>query len=530
MLRVQTIGRTAGRSILAAAAYRSGSSLADKRLGVDFDFSAKGEGVAHTAIVAPENSPPEFLGREALWNAVDAADSRKDSIPAREILVALPHELNDEQRRELVEAFARDSLAGRGMIADIAIHRPGGEGDERNHHAHILVTTRNVEPAGFTSKNRDWQSPEFVVAVRHEWADVQNRYLGRHAPEVGKVSEKTLAEQGLERAPTRHKGPDVTAMERRGYKTDRGEDNRDIEAENRGRQREARRLDKDVADAFDAKKWTPRATDQIIKDMEAARASMGRQRDTWQREHDAVVAPRPPSVRKLEADLTSKEAQAHRKAVQDEERVKTQAHANGLSVKQIAQWHTNPSQALLRSLHAWHADLDRIASARRETERTQCELDERRAWTKSEAGRAHIQNVRQPDIDAAKAANTERRTLERKIKRLDKRIDEAGQAILDTKVAKRLGYERLRVPAEIPKVPGEGAANARRYFRFMATEARVALAASPAPERTAALDFVRGLAPGAPVPGVQRAAPKLTPTLSPTGRVGPSKGPDLPDF
>ena len=528
-LRVQTIGRSEGRSVLAAAAYRSGSSLADNRLGMEFDFSGKREGVAHTAIIAPENTPPEFLDREALWNAADAADRRKDSVPAREILVALPHELNDEQRRDLVREFARDSLAGRGMIADIAIHRPGGEGDDRNHHAHILVTTRNVEPSGFTTKNSDWHERKFVVDVRHEWADVQNRYLKRHAPEVAKVSEKSLAEQGVDREPTQHKGPDVTAMERRGERTDRGENNRDIEAQNKAGERVDRRLDKEVVDTWQARKWVQRPTDDVIKEMEVTRASMSRQRDAWERERDAVEAPRPPSIRKLEADLTRKEAAAHRRALEDEERVKTQARSNGLSAKRIAQWHTNPSQALMKSLVSWHADLDRVAAARRETERARRELDERRAWTKSEPGRARIQNLRQPGIDAAKAAKTHRRTLDRKIKRMDKRIEDADEDILRTKVVRRLGHERLRVPADLPTAAGRGGANAKRYFRFMATEARIAYDKAPEAAVNDLRKILRGLTLGAPVPSARPAATTPTPSLPPLSG-GASKAPDLPDF
>ncbi|PMY30973.1 MobA/MobL family protein, partial [Pseudomonas sp. FW306-2-2C-D06C] len=79
-----------------------------------------------------------------LWNAAEAAELRKDGVPARELLVALPHELDFEQRRELVRAFVDEHLVAKGMIADVAMHKPGKEGDQRNFHAHILVTTRRV--------------------------------------------------------------------------------------------------------------------------------------------------------------------------------------------------------------------------------------------------------------------------------------------------------------------------------------------------------------------------------------------------
>jgi hypothetical protein len=301
---------------------------------------------------------------------------------------------------------------------------------------------------------------------------------------------------------------------------DRGENNRDIQAENAGREREARRLDKQVADDFDAKTWTERPTDQIIREMEASRAGLALQRDAWRLERDAIAAPKVVSVREVEADLTRKEAGAHRRALQREEEAKARAAANGVSLKKIAFWHANPGQAALQQLRGWNADLDRILKSRAESEGARGALEARRAWTKSDEGKAHIQNLRQPHIDAAKAAKTQTRTLVRKLARLDKRIEEADRAIIDVKVAKRLGHAQLRVPGDLPKAPGEGTANARRYFRFMAASSRVAIDKAPAPERAAALKFVKALAPGAPVPGA-----KPPPPNSP----GPFRGPDMPD-
>jgi ATP-dependent exoDNAse (exonuclease V) alpha subunit len=523
-LRVQTIDRASGRSVIAAAAYRAGVSLADRGLGVTFDFSKKNDGIAHTAIIAPENAPAEFRDREALWNAAEEADKRKDSVPAREVLVALPHELTDLQRRELVEEFARESFVKHGMVADIAIHRPGEEGDNRNHHAHILLTTRNVGPDGFAAKNPDWTKREFVVDVRREWAEVQNKYLERHAPGVAKVSEKTLAERGIDREPTQHKGPDVTAMERRGLRTARGEDNRDIRAENAGREREDRTLNKRVMDDFSEMKWTRRPTDGLIKEMVDTRAVVAAQRDAWKQRHDTLAVEKPPSIKKIENGLTAKEAAAHKRALAQEEAAKAQARSGGISVKQLAQWYKNPGKALTRSLVAWNAELDRIAAARRETQRTERELEAKRAWLKSDKGRAHIDNIRQPGVDAAKAAKTEKRTLDRKIKRLDKQIGLADEAILTTKAAKRLGHETLQAPANIPTAKGRPDANTKRYFRFMSASAKRVELRTPEVEFRSALRFVRGLAPGAPIPS---AKPPLQPGAS---GPAPKGSPDLPDL
>ena len=154
-LAVQTIQRAAGRSAVAAAAYRSGARLVDDRLAMEFDFAAK-EDIEFAAIMAPANTPAGYQDRQTLWNAAEAAERRKDAVPARELLLSLPHELDFQQRRELVRDFVSEHVVARGMIADVAMHRPGKQGDQRNFHAHILVTTRAAGPEGFGRKPPEW--------------------------------------------------------------------------------------------------------------------------------------------------------------------------------------------------------------------------------------------------------------------------------------------------------------------------------------------------------------------------------------
>ena len=168
-LRASMISRSAGRSATGAAAYRSGERIHDERTGLSFDYRARG-GVEHVEILAPERSPEWVRDRAALWNAVERAETRKNSQVAREIRVALPAELDRNERIELVRDFCQRSFVDRGMVADIALHAPGREGDERNHHAHILLTTREIGPEGFTTKNRDWNAKELLEDWREAWA------------------------------------------------------------------------------------------------------------------------------------------------------------------------------------------------------------------------------------------------------------------------------------------------------------------------------------------------------------------------
>ena len=195
-LRATMISRSAGRSATAAAAYRVGERIEDHRTGLTFDYRARG-GVDHVETLAPANAPAWVQDRAALWNAVEAAEARKNSQVAREIRVALPAELNHGQRVELVRAFCQREFVARGMVADIALHAPGREGDDRNHHAHILLTTREIGPEGFGAKNRDWNAVEMLEEWREAWARDSNRALERCGHDE-RIDHRTLEAQRIE--------------------------------------------------------------------------------------------------------------------------------------------------------------------------------------------------------------------------------------------------------------------------------------------------------------------------------------------
>lgn len=208
-LRATMVSRSAGRSATAAAAYRSAERIEDQRTGLSFDYRSKG-GVEHTEILAPDYASDWVKDRAALWNAVELAETRKNSQVAREIRVALPAELDAAQRLTLVSDFCRHAFVERGMVADIALHAPGRDGDDRNHHAHILLTTREIGPEGFTSKNRDWNAKDLLETWREAWARDSNAALERSGLEE-RIDHRTLAAQrdaALERAETAHERGD----------------------------------------------------------------------------------------------------------------------------------------------------------------------------------------------------------------------------------------------------------------------------------------------------------------------------------
>lgn len=219
-LSMKIISRSNGYSAVASAAYRSGSLMLDERTGLTHDYTRK-SGVAEAVILSPATAPAWCTNRTELWNAVEKAERRKNSQLAREIELAIPRELPQDAARETVLAFVRENFVSQGMIADVAFHHM----DKTNPHAHIMLTTRAVGPAGFGGKVRDWNDRTHAETWRASWADHANRALA-NAGYQEEIDHRSYERQGLEKTPGIHLGKSACAMETRGIETERGEQNR----------------------------------------------------------------------------------------------------------------------------------------------------------------------------------------------------------------------------------------------------------------------------------------------------------------
>lgn len=230
-LSVKTIKRSAGRTATAAAAYRVGERIECQREGRIHDYTRK-QGIEETFIIAPENAPDWAQDRSALWNAAEASETRSNSVTAREWELSLPFEISAEVRSQITREFAEQLVSRYGVAVDVAIHAPNREGDQRNHHAHVLTSTRKLEAEGFTAKTRVLDSARTggveIEQMRGVWAELQNRALER-AREVERVDHRSLEKQRetaldrgdtlsadeLDRDPELKLGPAANSMERR---------------------------------------------------------------------------------------------------------------------------------------------------------------------------------------------------------------------------------------------------------------------------------------------------------------------------
>ena len=215
-LDVSAVSRSTGRSAVAAAAYRAGVCLRDERTGQVHDYRRR-SGVLSAEIVAPPGCVA--FDRERLWQAAEAAEKRKDARTAREIRIALPAELDAQACRDLARRFGAWLAERYRTVVDVAVHAPDRSGDQRNVHAHILMPTREIGADGtFGAKLKaldGWTSASAeVTAIREAWAEMANRALAAAGVDA-RIDHRSLADQGIDRAPTVHLGPAATHFERR---------------------------------------------------------------------------------------------------------------------------------------------------------------------------------------------------------------------------------------------------------------------------------------------------------------------------
>ncbi|MBG0512043.1 MULTISPECIES: Ti-type conjugative transfer relaxase TraA [Agrobacterium] len=226
-LSMKPVSRASGRSAVASMAYRAGEKLTNERDGITHDYTAK-QGVEHAEIVLPEGVNADWArDRSDLWNAAEFAEKRKDARVAREFEVALPHELSAEQRLEATREMAQDLANRYGAAVDFAIHAPHDASDVRNHHAHILMTTRQVTEDGLGDKTYLERENKWLLSnglattdmqlrdIRQTWEGIANERLAMAGLDI-RIDHRSHMERGLEISPTEHMGVHASQMERRG--------------------------------------------------------------------------------------------------------------------------------------------------------------------------------------------------------------------------------------------------------------------------------------------------------------------------
>ncbi|MBL8297938.1 MAG: MobA/MobL family protein [Rhodanobacteraceae bacterium] len=255
--RLSTLSRSRGQSAVAAAAYRCGGKLKDERLERTHDYRRKG-GVLDARMLAPADAS-WALDTSTLWNRAEKAEVRCNARTARELIVALPAELPQAAQIELAHTIGQDLVEQYRVAVLVAVHAPDKAGDDRNVHAHLMMTTREVRADGLGPKTRvlddKTTGPAEAERMRENVAARINAAL-EHAgiattvdPRPLTVQAEEAAERGdldavvrLTRTPTRHQGVSATGAARKGHFSPVVHENRNVQRDNRSVARHGRKL------------------------------------------------------------------------------------------------------------------------------------------------------------------------------------------------------------------------------------------------------------------------------------------------
>ncbi|EAW2474789.1 MobA/MobL family protein [Salmonella enterica] len=172
-LDFKIVKRSEGMTSVAKAAYHARTRITDDRIGEVFDFSHRTDLHGHI-ILAPVSAPAHIVeSSSALWNEVERVERQNNGQTARYFDVAIPVELNNDDKKKLVAEYCQKNFVDKGMIADIAFH----DLDSKNPHAHVMLTLKTITAAGFGKKDRSWNDKKMVVQWRESWATMSNSYL-----------------------------------------------------------------------------------------------------------------------------------------------------------------------------------------------------------------------------------------------------------------------------------------------------------------------------------------------------------------
>lgn len=183
--RCEYVSRSTGGNACRKASYNQRETIRCGSTGELFSFKDHG-GNVHHEILLPTGVDEKFKNSSVLWNEVERCEKRKDSQVQKEFVLALPDdkEVSLQDRIELSRRFINEHFVEKGLGVQLDIHEP--HEDEKNWHAHLLVTTRRFSQDGLTfesTKARDLDPTirkGFVVEADvwgELWRDAQNAYF-----------------------------------------------------------------------------------------------------------------------------------------------------------------------------------------------------------------------------------------------------------------------------------------------------------------------------------------------------------------
>ncbi|HJW28313.1 MAG TPA: MobA/MobL family protein, partial [Saprospiraceae bacterium] len=247
-------------SAVDAMAYILGKNWKSAYDGQSYDHENKAGEVVYSRVLAPTDTPEFAFQPFVLAHAIEWCESMKNAQLMRHIYFSLPPELSRELQVALLNEYAQ-TFVDKGMVAIVALHDAG----LGNPNGHLLLTMRPLLPDGtFAPKSKneplvdgqgqkikgkdgrckrkkipttDWDYMGNGELWRRTWADITNTYYKMAGLDLA-IDYRSLKRQGIIRIPTVYLNPTDHQAERRGERTEIGDLNRWIHAENERREKE----------------------------------------------------------------------------------------------------------------------------------------------------------------------------------------------------------------------------------------------------------------------------------------------------
>lgn len=230
-LKVSKISRSTGATACARMAYVMRGRIHDPRIATTHDYRKKGDGDLLASGITGWNGDTESLAQ-----AMSLAEKRGDACEGRSAIIAVPHELTIERSSELVADWCHHLHRHHGVACVWVIHAPDGAGDERNIHAHVVITGRRSNGSALGEKTRELDDRKTGPAMIEEWRAAWGDLAERALEQAGKVQsvdmrswKRRLEAEGLPEdlvEGEEHLGPARSSAERRGRRTAAGDRNR----------------------------------------------------------------------------------------------------------------------------------------------------------------------------------------------------------------------------------------------------------------------------------------------------------------
>lgn len=198
---IKTISRGKGQAVLASLAYRIGQNLTCERYGKTFKYQNRQNSIEHVDLFLPRSTTDlTFYNHENLWNKVEARETKSNSQLAREIVVAIPSELSEIERIQLVQKQCQWLVDKYNVAVSVALHKPN-DIEQKNYHAHIMFTTRELKNNEFGEKIEF--KKEQVKELRKVWEVLANKALEQYETSIDCRSHSDAQNPKI---PTRHEG------------------------------------------------------------------------------------------------------------------------------------------------------------------------------------------------------------------------------------------------------------------------------------------------------------------------------------